>query len=128
MNKQKIIDVLVEERALINGELSANDIRRCGHPGRCAIGALLFAAGMTDKEMRECVGTISSKSKTDVAARNLLWETYGIGLGHLRRIMRYNDTAEDSDYAEACGLDPDGAQWRIDRVRACTVIKHIEDM
>jgi len=54
MNKEKIIDVLRKEEALIIGTLQHARIRRCGHPGRCAIGALLWAAGATAREIRSC--------------------------------------------------------------------------
>jgi len=99
MNKQKIIDVLKEEGALVEGHLWGNH-KRCNHPGRCAVGALLAAAGMSKIEVRACDMSLEDDKKPTIKARGLLLRVYGMAKSTITDIMNFNDRAWNSDYTQ----------------------------
>lgn len=68
MNKQKIIEVLTAEGALIAGRLENKRKERCQHAGRCAVGALMVAAGI-----------------------DVLEKEYGLNDDQVLELMEYND-------------------------------------
>ena len=130
MDKAKIIGVLREEEELITGVLQSRDIRRCGHPGRCAIGALLFAAGATESEVTNCTSVYTSPGSNDKEydlGMQRLRDTYAMDLFHVEKIMQFNDSAGQRDFAEECKLNV-GTEEERDRGRVCAVIKEIERM
>lgn len=53
MNKKAMIAAIKADGALCAGGLVSGRVLGCGHVGRCAIGALLFHGGMTNRELRE---------------------------------------------------------------------------
>jgi len=141
MNTRKIVEVLRAEEALVESNLIAN-VTRCGHPGRCAIGALLFDAGMTNAELRLCSSALDENdydeiddeemyNKTEAVhnkAFDLLFNSYGATTWEVHEIMSINDSAANGDFAEECGITFGMVDWKRDRKRVCAVIKEIEAM
>ena len=122
MNKEKIIAVIEAEKALIAGVFQDSLVTRCGHPGRCVIGALLVAAGAPFEEVVDRY----SIDVGDSRARRLK-KVYGIIFTDIERFYSFNDSADTNDFAEECNLTS-GPQWKKDRGRACAVIKEIQRM
>jgi len=144
MNKEKIIGVLRKEEALVEGRLVFTNIKRCGHVGRCAIGALLFHAGMTNRELNsfenddlsipsvwdedlDSWGDELDASSVEFKAQALLKDIYGIEKHQIYTIISCNDGADSGDFADECKIN-EGPKWKQDRGRVCAVIKEIERM
>jgi hypothetical protein len=130
MNKEKIIEVLRAEEALIVGKLESLSIKRCGHAGRCAIGALLWAAGQRDLEHCDSVysDTLEEEKEYDDGGMALMRETYDVTHADVTSIMAFNDGAAQGKFGAACDMAKYGSNEVQDRKRVCAVIKHIEEM
>lgn len=87
IQREKIIAVIEAEHALINREFADGD---CGRVGHCAIGALLFAAGMPNSVLRELNGEVSEWDNSDPAAVALR-EHYGLERWHASQVIEDND-------------------------------------
>ncbi len=106
----KITRVFARERELIGGQLSNSWTEVCGHPGRCAIGALLVAAGTPD-EVLEGFGSLTGPQS------DLLTAAYGLDPFQVSDLMGANDNAEASEAGLACGV---GIR-PLTEVRVCVV-------
>ena len=128
MDKEKIIKVLEAEQALIATSVVHYKKRRCGHPGRCAIGALLFAAGVTDKQLWEIEEVTQRCSDTEAIwglfpeYGDLLYLTYGLDECQAAQIMSENDSP-----GKECQLGS-GPEWRQDRKRVECVVTYVREM
>ncbi len=117
----KIRRVFQREVNLIAGSLSHTVIKVCTHPGRCALGALLAAAGVPDADL-------SGRGIPGLAWFTLLTDTYGITQVEARSLLDANDR-EDGPLWAACGLtDANRYKGTIeemtthrDGIRACVV-------
>lgn len=87
INVEKIVAVIRAEQELIAGSLV--DTGLCISPGHCAIGALLFAAGMTNVELQS-MPDAPDEWDTD-RPFELLNEHYGIRGRHADLITHAND-------------------------------------
>lgn len=87
IEREKIIAVIEAEHELINKEFADGD---CGRVGHCAIGALLFAAGMPNSVLHELNGEVSEWASSDPAAVALR-EHYGLERWHASQIIDEND-------------------------------------
>ena len=82
MNKQAIIEALEAEGGLILGVFQDSTRRTCGHVGRCAIGALLHAAGAKD---------LRGQYSPSEGQRSTLLNTYGLDYYATEALMSFND-------------------------------------
>lgn len=93
INVEKAVAVIQAEHKLIGG----NWVERCENPGRCALAALLFAAGMPDKDMvlhgEPVDWTLGSRPA------ELLNDAYGLRRWHADQIMTVNDATRDDNSA-----------------------------
>lgn len=121
MNKRKVLRVLRKAGSLICGQLT----RGSGTPERCSVGCLLYAAGVTDEEMRK-VGYYG-----DPTFKKVLSSAYNMTAIQAHNIVGFNDSAHKSSFAKDCKFrtpNTQGAQARRNKARACIVIKEIERM
>jgi len=95
----RAIAAIREDAALIVGSLAVPTVKVCSHVGRCAIGAMLFAVGVTNKRLKEMGG---SPHDTEV---ELLRARYGITFTDLDAIMGSNDHYECDDEDDHLGLE-----------------------
>ncbi len=80
----KIVRVFKRERELVTGFFSTNNDRVCDHPGRCAVGALLFAAGYDN----DALNARGSCYPEEYEALSLV---YGLDRGEVEGIIGAND-------------------------------------
>lgn len=90
---KKIIASIKEEHNLIEGNLYLGEIcfaddKSCRSEGHCAIGKLLFDAGMSNEQLAKAP---SSGFKWNSREAKLLWEHYGLRPWHAEQIIRTND-------------------------------------
>lgn len=52
LNKKAILTAIKADGALCDSDLVNGKVPGCGHVGRCALGAILFHHGMTNKELK----------------------------------------------------------------------------
>lgn len=115
LNVKKIEKVLAKEELIagalaemvckIDPEVTADEMHPCDHVGHCAVGALLAAAGMSDKRLlRGSVAEHSLKTK----AGKLLRDAYGIMPPVTAAIERINDYESLGDSHG----DKDGARFQ----------------
>lgn len=101
INAEKAIAVIEAEQNLLYGAyIEGGDVSpvvRCDNPGHCALGALLFAGGVTNEEMYAAayIGE-PSEWKQDDRFASVLEEEYGIHRRHATRIMDANDSCPGS--------------------------------
>lgn len=116
LRKYKILDVLEQEDGLIEGSLCQRDKQVCGHEGRCAMGALLFWAGVSNAQLinlQDNDGASAEDIWADDLYRDLLVKEYGVGLQHVQSIISANDANSGYGYFS----DPDeGARARRRKV------------
>ena len=136
MNKDKIVAVLEAEQALV-GDSLVSSVKRCGHAGRCAIGALLFAEGVTDAELWRLeerhadVGATPDEWWEDESPRlgktygSVLEDGYGLSEGEAGQIVVENDGPSCSAFRE---VEFGGvSDWKRDRIRARCVIDFVRN-
>lgn len=105
INRDKVIAVIQAEHNLVHGEFV--DVS-CENPGHCALGALLFAAGMANEEL---VGTTTPDDwSVDGREDSLMRRAYGLRRFHCEKIMSAND---DNEHASI----EDRRAYVIERVR-----------
>lgn len=133
MQKEKIIAALEAEEALIDGLLCDTNVKRCGHAGRCAIGALLYHAGVSNRQIRRLStdwGTQSVDGFWEVLDPDtgkyvpslfaeVLSKEYGLTEYQAGDIMAFNDGYHD--------FDDDAPEWKQDRKRAEAVIQYVRE-
>ena len=100
IDREKVLAVIAAEHKLIGGELveHTGDFGGppviCESPGHCALGALLYAAGMPDKTILD-LGEPSEwgfdESEEGGAATVALWDHYRLRRWHAQEIMVSND-------------------------------------
>lgn len=84
---ERAVSVIENENLLIGGAII------CAHAGHCAMGSLLFAAGMTNFEL---VWESGSPGEFSVKAQKLLYDTYRIGCEDALHIVSSNDSISDT--------------------------------
>lgn len=115
----KIKRVFAREGGLIDGELSSDKPNRlvCNHPGRCATGALLAAAGVEDH-------VLQFRLSANFEQRALLKRVYGLSYGEVHSLMASNDSDTLKGAWIRCGI-----KWRPENeVRVCVVNGAIENL
>jgi hypothetical protein len=96
--RQKMVRVIESEPFLIHGNLVAEPdtlVPQCQGLGHCAIGALLFAAGISNKRLERVDGDIESLTP---AMRQVLKTNYGLNMDDAEFIMEVNDDARSKHY------------------------------
>lgn len=117
----KILRVFAREKELVEDVFSSSSVEVCKHPGRCAIGALLVAAGVGDGEL------VDRWSITGDFAE-LLWSEYGLDRSNQEGLMGANDGVHEkyddyectvvgvhTSYSKECGVLP------VNVARVCEV-------
>lgn len=115
IKRAKIRRVFQREQQLISGSLSHTVTTVCDHPGRCALGALLAASGVSDDELSVFGQPIPEWFE-------LLEHDYGITDTEAMALLDANDGSY-KDLWESCGYNYkryDPANDR-DAVRGCVV-------
>lgn len=107
----KISRVFKREGGLIGCSLTSAHERICNHPGRCATGALLHAAGVPDEEL------LKHGAPSD-AFFNILRDVYGLTHRESMSLLDANDGSILNDVWAKCGVDPHRA---LHDVRVCVV-------
>jgi len=108
VQKDKIREVIQADQNLLHGRLVGALVvngQVCENPGHCAIGAMLFAGGMTNREIRdlnnEPTAWLQDGDDTARKAIDLLHEQYGINTDLAGDIAVGNDSgAEELPLAE----------------------------
>ena len=77
----KIIAAIKADKCLIAEDLVNGKPKGCGHAGRCAMGALLFRGGMTNKALRQLNQGLEDLFRPDD------WEVKGPGIAKAERIL-----------------------------------------
>jgi hypothetical protein len=113
----KIQRVYRREGGLIGGSLSNPGRPVCGHPGRCAIGALLVAVGVSDEDL-------FNKGFAESYLVGLLEDHYGLSYDQASQIVAANDGIWGSFLAVKCGLNTRPAN----EVRVCVGVKTVETL
>lgn len=90
---EKVVAVIKAEDDLIANEYVGVDV--CDSPGHCAIGALLFAAGVPNERLNEIDGPEEWFGKDEDIA-DTLRNAYGLHRWHALEIIHANDDAQDS--------------------------------
>jgi hypothetical protein len=91
-------------------------VRACKKAGKCAIGALLVAAGYP---VRDIIETSPRETYAASRAAKLLYKVYGLRPGEISEIETINDSSDDEDrYAEVIGFVEFLAWMRENRVTA----------
>lgn len=85
INKEKVISVITNAEKLIKNTLVQPP---CKKPGRCAVGELLFRAGITNKDLRLME---DSPDEFPTERLLLLYRHYGLTRSHLGKIVGSND-------------------------------------
>lgn len=112
----KIRRVFAREGGLISGIFSSVGRQVCGHPGRCAMGALLVAAGVLDSN------AIAFGVNAEHGA--LVRKIYGLNYTEVSNIISTNDGSMTKDIWRQCGikLRPE------ERVRVCVVNDKVREL
>lgn len=149
LNKKAILAAIRADGALCEGDLVNGRVPGCNHVGRCAMGAILFHNGMTNKELKELPSGLdglaphsleydpeeeryfreeyNSNFPMDKAARKvrrILWRL-GMTQDVVEEIMTYNDTAIPPTFQEWWQTKEEAKTWRQ---RAKAVIKFIKSL
>lgn len=114
----KIRRVYLREGGLIGGSLSRVWLRICDHPGRCAVGALLAAAGVLDEDLKQSYGYAYTPFL------RTLRDTYGLTGDQAYIIVTANDDTPGSVLGIECG----GLNRPLSEVRVCVGIRTVEEM
>lgn len=93
VQKEKIRRVIKREHDLIGSNLVSRE--RCDNPGHCAVGALLFAAGCSNRYLASVSDGPLNWSPRSKAARVLQTE-YGLTRDMASRIAGANDALYDA--------------------------------
>jgi hypothetical protein len=93
VQKEKIASVIKAEQKLLAGCL-VDSFARCDNPGHCAVGALLYEAGMSNRELSAMWGHHTLWGPGSVAAR-LLASEYGLTRDLAQIIVNWNDSIGD---------------------------------
>lgn len=111
---EKIVAVLEADESLIEGLMCDETQQRCGHSGRCAIGALLLATGAVTE------GGMPRYGPEEYS--HVLEEEYGLDFEEIDGIMTSNDgfITEDED-----GHPVADTRDEIGRLRAQHVINFV---
>lgn len=112
----KIRRVFAREGGLISGMLSSSSRGVCGHPGRCAMGALLVAAGMSDSEL--WLYGLSN------AAYRLAQKKYGLSENDVDDIISANDGYRRKQIWKECGINTRPQE----NVRVCVVNDRVREL
>ena len=130
LNKKAILAAIRADGALCDGALVNGKVPGCNHVGRCAIGAILFHNGMTNKELkivssasnsyfdceeqpRDIVGKSAKKKALRKAQR--IFMRLGMSGYIIDAIVTENDNFHGSD---------DYGVWKA---RARNVVAYIQD-
>ena len=84
LQREKIVAVLENEEAIISGSFCYSELERCNHAGRCAVGALLHAAGIPDV-------TLEGRGAANVEEYLALATHYGLTPDQTSGIIGCND-------------------------------------
>lgn len=118
MNTEKIIAVLEAEQELITGMMAILGtepiIKRCGHTGRCAVGALLAATGVSDQSLADWGLSKSGNSFEDFDA--ILLEAYDMDSNQSWELMMFNDDRCETDDAGNMVFGKSEGRARTERV------------
>ena len=87
----KIVRVFQREKELIDEVFASPDVQVCGHPGRCAIGALLAAAG-------ESTVSLLDQWSVNPPQEDLLKLEYGLHSYNITDIIGINDRVRFDRY------------------------------
>lgn len=85
---ERAVRVIESEELLIGSAII------CAHAGHCAMGSLLFAAGLSNVEMIDLDGDPAGFTEK---AQRLLWNTYRIGELDAHAIVNANDSVDDEE-------------------------------
>lgn len=112
-----IEDLLVEHRHELTLGLVV-----CQNPGHCAIGALLYAAGVTNEELSHSKGDPEDEFGWEVKWDRVLWDAYRIDREDAKAIVGANDNYGDDLVEDVEDPDPEPFATRrrevIDTIRA----------
>ena len=117
----RAVDAIERDQGLVLGSLCDSRHKVCGHPGRCAVGALLFYAGVTNKRLKE----IGSSPERGDAESDLLLARYGFNYNDMQAIMNDNDSFMDKGEDPYTGLLIDEAGVAHAKLRAAHIVKRI---
>ncbi|MEE8607932.1 MAG: hypothetical protein V3S55_10015 [Nitrospiraceae bacterium] len=112
----KIRRVFAREGGLIAGSFSSEDVRVCDHPGRCAMGALLVAAGVPERDVR-MKGTNADQCR-------LIEKTYGLHEYEMGHIITANDSGTWRLIWGQCGI----RTRPVEQVRVCVVNDRVREL
>lgn len=96
IDREKVIAVIQAEHNLIDGALVEGT---CESPGHCAVGALLYAAGMSNAELNALSGAPAEWEPGGNAAL-LMLEEYGLDRAHAHQIVSANDNVIHSEQGD----------------------------
>lgn len=109
IDADKAIAVIAAEHVLLEGEFVGDltvPVDGCLGVGHCALGALLFAAGMDDRALRRVGEPTEWRNDSESLPRALLFEHYGIRALHADAIMGENDNGhQDMSVRRAAVID-----------------------
>jgi hypothetical protein len=108
--RQKMVRIIESEPFLAYGDLVVtdngmcrtfhdDDNTKCEGVGHCAIGALLFASGVSNKRLERVDGDVGSLTRN---MKEILKEDYGMEFEDIDFIMKVNDSSvyEHASYAD----------------------------
>lgn len=151
MNKAAMIEAVENDGALISSSVCDTSIKRCGHAGHCAVGALLFHAGMNNRELKALANIFGaaldgiwtmdeesgwySRKEIELTKRavHIFRHKYDMTYDDMAELMGYND--EDAVHCAAKrvgkvdehGNTIDMRAHEQDKLRAAGVIEFIKN-
>ena len=134
MNKKAMIEAIKADGMLCPGKLVNGRVKGCNHVGRCAIGALLFHGGMTNKELQGassdgyCYKYPDPDEPGSEKGRRIFTEQYGLTNDNIVQVIdgtvRCNDKFKNA-WQDEREHGKSAKQWKQ---RANAVIRYIRSL